>query len=92
MALIAGGLFYTLGSCPAKAPCSCVYGLVNCEARRLQKLLHLIRVPDNFHTLAIGTNGIEIIHNDSFVNLNVTNLFLEYNKIWFIDSRAFHGL
>ena len=92
MVLVIGGLSYTLGSCPAKAPCSCVYGLINCEARRLQTIPHLTRVSDNFHTLAIGTNDIEIIHNDSFVNLNVTNLFLEYNKIWFIESRAFHGL
>ena len=92
MVLVIGGLSYTLGSCPAKAPCSCVYGLVNCEARRLQQIPHLTRVPDIFQTLAIGTNDIEIIQNDSFINLNVTNLFLEYNKIWFIDSRAFHGL
>ena len=90
--LISGCVFYTHGSCPAKAPCSCVYGIINCEARRLQNVPIFSRVPDQLNTLAIGTNEIEIIHNDTFVNLNVTHLFLEYNKIKFIDTRAFHGL
>ena len=92
MVVFIGGLSYTHGSCPAPAPCSCVHGLINCESRRLQHIPGLTRVPDHFHTLAIGTNDIEIIQNNSFVNLNLTHLFLEFNKIWFIEEYAFYGL
>lgn len=83
---------YTEGTCPAPAPCSCVGELINCEARRLRQVPTLTKVHDNFHTLNLGTNNIDTILSCSFINLNLTHLFLDYNNIRQIENNAFRGL
>ena len=83
-------------NCPARHPCLCTIGILNCEAKNLTVIPSLSGSTTFMYPIVkLGNNGISTIGAAAFVGLasvNVSTLLLDHNSINRIEVGAFAGI